>query len=141
MFGLSWAQIGIILLVGVFVLGPERIPTAVAGALTALRKLRAVVAGAQADTLGQFGPEIAELRRQLAELQDLAGISELRELHPQRLLVSRPGEHDELLGGPGHGDVPIDGTFDAAGHLAAERVRVNQHDQVELQPLGQLRAQ
>lgn len=86
MFGLSWGQIGIILLVAVFVLGPDRIPTAVAGALTAVRRLRALVAGAQADTLGQFGPEIAELRRQLAELQALAGVSELRGLHPQKLL-------------------------------------------------------
>ena len=88
MFGLSWGQIGIILLVAVFVLGPERIPTAIAGALTAVRKLRALVAGAQADTLGQFTSEIAQLRQQLAELQDLAGISELRELHPQRVLAS-----------------------------------------------------
>ncbi len=136
MFGLSWGQIGIILLVGVFVLGPERIPTAVAGTLTAVRKLRAVVAGAQADTVGQFGPEIAELRRQLAELRALAGLSELRELHPQTLLASASGEHDQLLGGPGHGDVPVDGALDAA----AERVRVDQHDQVELQPLDQFRA-
>ena len=159
MFGLSWTQIGIILLVGVFVLGPERIPTAVAGALTALRKLRALVAGAQADTVGQLGPEIAELRRQLAELQELAGIAELRELHPQRLLGSAltagpnrstgPGEHDQLPGGPGHGDVPVDGTLDpaldgargVAADSAAERVRLEKHDEVELQPLGQLRGQ
>lgn len=141
MFGLSWGQIGIILLVGVFVLGPERIPTAVAGALGGLRKLRALLAGAQADTLGQFGPEIAELRRQLAELQALTGISELRELHPQRLLASPPGEHDQLLGGAGHRDVPVDGSLEAAVEPTAERVRVDQHDQVELQSLGQLRAQ
>jgi len=37
MFGLSWAQIGIILLVGVFVLGPERIPTAVTWVMSSLR--------------------------------------------------------------------------------------------------------
>ena len=86
MFGLSWGQIGIILLVGMFVLGPERIPTAVAGTAGALRKLRALVAGAQADTWGQVGPEIAELRRQIAELQAAAGISDLRGLHAQELI-------------------------------------------------------
>ena len=90
MFGLSWGQIGIILLAGVFVLGPERIPTAIAGAGAALRKVRALVAGAQADTLGQIGPELAELRRQLAELQALAGVPELRELHPETLLTPAP---------------------------------------------------
>lgn len=159
MFGLSWTQIGVILLVGVFVLGPERIPTAIAGALGAVRKVRAMVAGAQADTIGQLGPEIAELRRQLAELQELAGISELRELHPQRLLGSGmtggparstgPGQDDQPLRGPGHGDVPVDGTLDpaldpalgVAADSAAERVGVDQHDQVELQPLGQFRGQ
>ena len=86
MFGLSWGQIGIVLLVGVFVLGPERIPTAVAGALGALRKLRALMAGAEAETVGQFGPEIAELRRQLAELRAAAGISDLRGLNPTELI-------------------------------------------------------
>jgi sec-independent protein translocase protein TatB len=90
MFGLSWGQIGIIVLVGVFVLGPERIPTAIAGAVAGLRKVRALVAGAQADTLGQIGPELAELRRQLAELQALAGVPELRELHPEQLLTPAP---------------------------------------------------
>ena len=60
---------------------------------------------------------------------------------PQKLFASRPGEHDQLLGGPGHGDVPVDGTLDAAGDFAAERVRVDQYDQIELQPLDQLRAQ
>ncbi len=139
MFGLSWGQIGIILLVAVFVLGPERIPTAVAGSLAAVRRLRELVAGAQADTVGQFGPEIAELRRQLAELRSLAGLAELRELHPDRIMASPARQHDEVPGGPGHGDVAVDRGGD--GVPGPERLRVDEHDQVELQPLGQLRAQ
>ncbi|HEY5878003.1 MAG TPA: Sec-independent protein translocase TatB [Nakamurella sp.] len=83
MFGLSWGQIGIIVLIGVFVLGPERIPTVIAGAVTTLGRIRTFAAGAQADTVGRLGPEIAELRRQLADLQSLPGLAELRELHPK----------------------------------------------------------
>lgn len=90
MFGLSWGQLGIIALIGIFVLGPERIPTAVASALVGLRKLRELTASTQSDLLGQVGPEIAELRRQIAELQTLAGVEELRslrDLHPQKMMT------------------------------------------------------
>ena len=46
-------------------------------------------------------------------------------------------QDDELLGRPGHRDVAVDGPFDAV----AERVRVDQDDQVELEALRQLRGQ
>src|SRR6478672_6765255 len=86
MFGLSWGQISIIVLVGVFVLGPERIPTAVTWAITNLRKARTMAAGAQAELQRELGPELAELRRQVADLQSLKEIQELRDLrdlHPR----------------------------------------------------------
>jgi O-acetylserine/cysteine efflux transporter len=46
-------------------------------------------------------------------------------------------EDDQLLGGPGHRDIPVDRSLDAR----PERLRVDEEDQVELQPLGQLRGQ
>ena len=46
-------------------------------------------------------------------------------------------EDDELLGRPGHRDVAVDRSFDAR----AERLRVDEDDQVELEPLRQLRGQ
>jgi len=105
MFGLSWGQIGIIVLIGVFVLGPERIPTVIAGAVTTLGRIRTFAAGAQADTVGQLGPEIAELRRQLAELQSLPGLAELRELHPKHA-PSTITPADPGLPSPGSDAVP-----------------------------------
>jgi sec-independent protein translocase protein TatB len=101
MFGLSWAQIGIILLVGVFVLGPERIPTAVTWLMTSLRKLRTMAAGAQAELRKEIGPELDELRRQVADLQSLKEIQELRDLrdlHPKRL-IGKGILGDEFSGG------------------------------------------
>ena len=103
MFGLSWEQIGIILLVGVFVLGPERIPTAVTWVMTSLRKLRTMAAGAQAELRREIGPELDELRRQVADLQSLKEIQELRELrdlHPKRL-IGKGILGDEFSGGIG----------------------------------------
>ena len=101
MFGLSWGQIAIILLVGVFVLGPERIPTAVTWMLTSLRKLRTMAAGAQAELRREIGPEIDELRRQVADLQSLKELQELRDLrdlHPKRL-IGKNILGDEFSGG------------------------------------------
>src|SRR5215472_10638409 len=44
---------------------------------------------------------------------------------------------DELLGGSGHRDVAVDRSFDAL----AKRLWVDEDDQVELEPHGQLRGQ
>ncbi len=101
MFGLSWGQIIIIVLVGVFVLGPERIPTAVTWVLGSLRKVRTMAAGAQAELRREIGPEIEELRRQVADLQSLKEIQELRDLrdlNPRRL-IGKNILGDEFSGG------------------------------------------
>jgi sec-independent protein translocase protein TatB len=101
MFGLSWGQIAIIVLVGVFVLGPERIPTAVTWVMTMLRKARTMTAGAQAQLRQEIGPELEELRRQVADLQSLKEIQELRDLrdlHPKRL-IGKGILGDEFSGG------------------------------------------
>src|SRR5438132_6030373 len=46
-------------------------------------------------------------------------------------------EDHELLGRPGHRDVAVHRSFDAV----AKRLRVDEDDQVELEPLRQLRGQ
>jgi sec-independent protein translocase protein TatB len=101
MFGLSWGQIAIILLVAVFVLGPERIPTAVTWVMTTLRKARTMAAGAQAELRREIGPELDELRRQVADLQSLKEIQQLRDLrdlNPKRL-IGKNILGDEFSGG------------------------------------------
>lgn len=101
MFGLSWGQIAIIVLVGVFLLGPERIPTAVSWVASSLRKLRALAVGAQAEMRKELGPELEEMRKQIAELQslkELQELRELRELHPRRI-IGRNLLGDQFTGG------------------------------------------
>ena len=108
MFGLSWGQIGIIVLVGVFVLGPERIPTAVRMVTDALHKARSFASGAQSQLRKEIGPELDELRRQVAELQSLKEIGELRDLrdlHPKNL-IGKNLFGTELAGGPAPVPVP-----------------------------------
>src|SRR6185437_12010456 len=55
----------------------------------------------------------------------------------RRMPASGAGEDDKLLGRPGHRDVAVDRSLDAR----AERLRVDENDQVELEPLRQLRGQ
>ena len=89
MFGLSWVQIGVITLAAVFLLGPERIPTVLQWLTRTSKIVRGYAAGAQSELNAHLGPELEELRRQIAELQTLTQISELRDLadlHPSRLL-------------------------------------------------------
>jgi sec-independent protein translocase protein TatB len=102
-FGLSWGQIAIIVIVGLFVIGPERIPTAVQWVTSSLRRVRGMAAGAQAELRTQLGPELEELRRQVADLQSLKELQELRELrdlHPKRL-IGKSILGDEFSGGIG----------------------------------------
>ena len=56
MFGLSWDQIILILLAALFLLGPERIPTAIKWLMDSLRKVRSFAADPLVDLYtGLFG--------------------------------------------------------------------------------------
>jgi hypothetical protein len=72
------------------------------------------------------------------------GIAELRARFAAwpRTPLSGAREDDELLGRPGHRDIAVDRSFDAPVlDVTAERLWVDEDDQVELEPLGQFRAQ
>lgn len=89
MFGLGWGEIFIILAVGVFVLGPERIPVAVRWVTTTMTKVRGMAANAQSDLAREIGPELEELRRQVSDLQSMKEFQELkslRDINPKRYL-------------------------------------------------------
>jgi sec-independent protein translocase protein TatB len=100
-FGLDWGEILIILLVGIFVLGPERIPVAVRWITDTARKVRGMAATAQSDLRREIGPELDELRRQVNELRSMADFDELkrlRELNPKRF-IQKNVLGDEFSGG------------------------------------------
>src|ERR1700712_636418 len=101
MFGMSWAEIIIIVTVGMFVLGPERIPVAVKWVGSTLKTVRTMAAGAQEQLQGEFGPELEELKRQIADLQSLKEIQELRSLRDlnPRALLTKNILGDEFSGG------------------------------------------
>ena len=101
MFGLGWGEILIILAVGVFVLGPERIPVAVRWVTQTMTKLRGMAANAQSDLRREIGPELDEIRRQVADLQSSKEFQELknfRDLNPLKDLNPRRFIQKNVLG-------------------------------------------
>lgn len=62
MFGFGWTEILVLLVVGLFVFGPERLPSVVAEAARTIRHLRQSATGIGEDLREQLGPEFTDLR-------------------------------------------------------------------------------
>jgi sec-independent protein translocase protein TatB len=71
---IGWSELIVLAIVGLVVLGPERLPKAAADAARMLRQLRTMARSATADLKAELGPEMADL--------DLAS------LHPRRMMQS-----------------------------------------------------
>ncbi|MFC5993968.1 Sec-independent protein translocase protein TatB [Pseudonocardia hispaniensis] len=67
----GWAEILVLIVVGLFVLGPERLPAAAAWLGKAIRQVREYATGARDQLRHEFGPEFDELRKPLEDLRGL----------------------------------------------------------------------
>src|SRR4051794_41045255 len=77
----GWSELIVLAVVGLIVLGPDRLPKAAAEAAKMLRQLRGMARNATADLKAELGPEMADL--------DLAS------LHPRRIVTSALWDDDE----------------------------------------------
>ncbi len=76
MFGnLSWEHILVLVVVGLVILGPERLPGAIRWTSNALRQARDYLSGMTTQLREDLGPEFDDLREPLSELQRLRGMS------------------------------------------------------------------
>jgi sec-independent protein translocase protein TatB len=90
---MGWAELGVLLLLTLFIVGPDRLPSVARDAGKALRSLRTTVKGMTDDLKSELGPEFQDV--------------DLRSLHPktfvQKHLLSDDDENDpstlDLLGG------------------------------------------
>jgi sec-independent protein translocase protein TatB len=71
---LGWSELIVLAVVGLIVLGPDRLPKAAADAAKMLKQLRTMARSATADLKAELGPEMADI--------DLAS------LHPRRFVQS-----------------------------------------------------
>lgn len=118
MFGLSFEKLFVLVVVALFVLGPERLPAAAAWAGQTIRKVKGFASGASEQLRSEFGPEFDQLRQPLQELR--APLQELRALRDPRAAIVK-----HLLSDPAP---PPSGTIDlikpvpvVAGAAAAPR--------------------
>lgn len=65
----------ILLVAALVILGPERLPGAVRWTTRSLRQVRDYASGATAQLKQDLGPEFEELRKPLADLNELRGMS------------------------------------------------------------------
>src|ERR1700758_2590007 len=76
MFGsLSWEHILVLMVVGLVILGPERLPGAIRWTSNALRQARDYLSGMTSQLREDLGPEFDDLRGPLSELQKLRGMT------------------------------------------------------------------
>ncbi|MCP2165582.1 Sec-independent protein translocase protein TatB [Goodfellowiella coeruleoviolacea] len=68
---IGWAEILIIIVAGLFILGPERLPSAAAWLGRTVRQIREYATGAREQIRNEIGPEFDELRKPLEELRGL----------------------------------------------------------------------
>lgn len=76
------AELLTLALVGMFVLGPERLPQAAAWISTTVRQVKEYAAGARDQLQGELGGDFDELRKPLDDLRSL------RDLDPRRAIRS-----------------------------------------------------
>jgi sec-independent protein translocase protein TatB len=74
----GWGEILVLALIGLFVLGPERLPGAVRWVADTVRTVREYAAGARDQLRQEIGPEFEELRKPLEDLRSM------RDLDPRR---------------------------------------------------------
>src|SRR6202012_1718687 len=71
----GWGEMLVLLVVGLVVLGPERLPGAMRWTASALRQARDYLSGVTSQLREDMGPEFDDLRGQLGELQKLRGMT------------------------------------------------------------------
>jgi sec-independent protein translocase protein TatB len=92
MFQLSWMHILVLLVAGLFILGPERLPAAAAWLGKMVRQVKRFASDAQHQLREEMGPEFEEFRQPLEDLR------QLRTFDPKRALTQHlfDGDPDPL---------------------------------------------
>jgi sec-independent protein translocase protein TatB len=103
----GWGEMLVLVVVGLVVLGPERLPGAIRWSATALRQARDYLSGVTTQLREDIGPEFDDLREPLSELQRLRGMT------PRAALTKHLFDGDDSL---------FTGTFDRFSSGASDEV-------------------
>jgi sec-independent protein translocase protein TatB len=103
---LGWGEMLILVIIGLVVLGPERLPGAIRWTSGTLRQAREYISGATSQLKEDLGPEFEDLRQPLSELQKLRGMS------PRAAITKHLLDGDDSF---------LTGNFDAPKDTAADK--------------------
>lgn len=67
----GWGEILVLIVAGLFILGPERLPSAAAWLGKTIKQVKEYATGAREQLRGELGPEFEEMRKPLDELRGL----------------------------------------------------------------------
>jgi sec-independent protein translocase protein TatB len=87
----GWGEVLVLIVVGLVVLGPERLPGAIRWTSSALRQARDYLSGMTTQLREDIGPEFDGLREPLSELQKLRGMT------PRAVLTKHLFDGDDSL--------------------------------------------
>jgi sec-independent protein translocase protein TatB len=90
---IGWSEILIIIVAGLFILGPERLPSAAAWLGRNVRKVREYATGAREQLRNETGDDFEELRKPLQDLQ------QLRNFDPRRAVTRHLFDEVETANG------------------------------------------
>lgn len=71
----GWGEMLLLVVAGLVILGPERLPGAIRWTSGAVRQAREYLSGATSQLRQDLGPEFEDLRQPLSELQKLRGMT------------------------------------------------------------------
>jgi sec-independent protein translocase protein TatB len=98
----GWGEMLVLVVVGLLVLGPERLPGAIRWTANALRQARDYLSGVTSQLREDIGPEFDDLRGPLSELQKLRGMT------PRAALTKHLLDGDDSIF-TGNFDRPVNG--------------------------------
>ena len=101
----GWGEMLVLVIAGLVILGPERLPGAIRWTSGALRQARDYISGATSQLREDLGPEFEDLREPLSELQKLRGMT------PRAALTKHLLDGDDSI---------FTGRFDEPGKPAAQ---------------------
>jgi len=99
---IGWGEMLVLVVVGLVILGPERLPGAIRWTATALRQARDYLSGVTTQLREDIGPEFDDLRGPLSELQKLRGMT------PRAALTKHLLDGDDSIF-TGNFDPPVNG--------------------------------
>jgi sec-independent protein translocase protein TatB len=114
MFNIGWGEFLILIVAGLLILGPERLPSAAAWLGRTVRQVREYANGAREQLRSELGPEFDELRAPLEDLRGLRGFNP-RKFNPTSAITRHL--FDDLSDAP-FGGVPETGAVKQNGYAA-----------------------